>query len=381
MTGQHDRNFIWGGRLREERGGHRPSGGIESGRTSPSAAGELARTDEMESKMARRVISVMVSLVLALGCAAAAPAVAAAVTIGIDSGDRSMFSDPRFLALRVETARVVVPWDIATRRADRGELRSFRAWLDAAQRAHVRPLISFGADRRNPAANYIPRVSQYRHAVRAFLRGFPRIKTYTPWNEPDFSWRKLAREPALAADYFNALVKLCHGCTVLAADVYLPPTGQRYINHATALLRPWLRSYMRGLHHRPAGWALHDYRDIRNRNTAQLRTLLSMTSGPIWLDETGGVLRRGHWRSQSARAAARDERFLLSLAKRFHRIRRIYHYQWHSLSSVGWDSALIARNGHPRPAYTVLLNWVRHHRAATSRRAHLRPPARAGHRR
>jgi hypothetical protein len=301
----------------------------------PCKARELPYPDEVESKMPVRIVGVMVSLGLALGSVVAVPAVAAAVIIGVDSGDRSMFSDPRFLALRVGTARVVVPWDIATRRADRGELRSFRAWLDAAQRAHVSPLISFGADRKNPAANYVPTVTQYGHAVKAFLRRFPRVRTYTPWNEPDFSWRKLAREPALAANYFNMLVKLCHRCTVLAADVYLPPTGQRYINHATALLRPWLRAYMRGLHHRPAGWALHDYRDIRNRGTAQLRTLMSMTSGPIWLDETGGVLRRGHWRTQSAKAAARDERFLLSLAKRFHRIKRIYHYQWHAVSSAG----------------------------------------------
>jgi hypothetical protein len=314
--------------------------------------------------MARRVVGVIVSLAVALGCAAAGPAVAVAVTIGIGSNDRSMFSDPRFLALHVRTARAIVPWDIVTRRADRGELRSFRAWLSAAERDHVSPMISFGADWINPAPNYIPTVSQFERAVKPFLRRFPQIKTYTPWNEPDFSWRRLAREPALAANYFNALYKLCHHCTVIAGDVYLPTSGQRYINHATALLRPWLRAYIRGLHHRPAGWALHNYRDVRGHTTGQLRTLMSMTSGPIWLDETGGVLRRGSWRTQSARAAAHDERFLLSLARRYHRIKRIYHYQWRGVSSAGWDSGLIAPDDRPRPAYTVLLNSVRPHTAA-----------------
>lgn len=317
--------------------------------------------------MARRVAAMMVALVMALGSAAAA----GAVTIGIGSNDPSMFSDPRFLALHVGTARVVLPWDVATSRADRGVLRGFRAWLRAAEAAHVSPLVSFGADWTSPAADsYTPTVSQYEHAVKAFLRRFPKIKDYTAWNEPDFSWRPLARDPALAANYFNALWKLCRRCTVIAGDVYLPTSGQATLNHAAALLGPWLRTYIRGLHHRPDGWALHDYREVRGHNAAQLRTLMSMTSGPIWLDETGGVLHRGTWHRQSARAAGRDEQFLLSLAKRFHRIKRIYHYQWNGVASAGWDSGLIAPDGRPRPAYGVLLNWTRpHHRSSRHGRA------------
>lgn len=331
--------------------------------------------------MARRVVGMLLGIVLALGCAAAAPVVAVAVTIGIGSGDRSMFSDPRFLALHVTTARTVVPWDIATRRADRGQLQSFRAWLRAAAAARVDPLVSFGADQTNPAANVVPTVTQYRYAVKRFLRRFPEISNYTAWNEPDFSWRRLARDPALAANYFNALDLLCLRCTVLAGDVYLPTTGQRSINHAAGLLGPWLRAYIRGVHHRPDGWALHDYRDARDHNAAQLRTLLSMTSGPVWLDETGGVLRRGSWPHQSAKAAAGDERFLVSLAKRYHRVKRIYHYQWHGVSSAGWDSGLIAPSGRPRPAYTVLLNRLRGYgtkshptRSSQAKRRTLRAP-------
>jgi hypothetical protein len=87
---------------------------------------------------------------------------------------------------------------------------------------------------------------------------------------------------------------------------------------------------------------------------------MSMTSGPIWLDETGGVLRRGHWQylNQSAAAAAKDEQYLLSLSKRYHRIARVYHYEWQGNTSAGWDSGLIAPNGQIRPAYNVLLNWI-----------------------
>ncbi|MBV9605600.1 MAG: hypothetical protein JO027_10850 [Solirubrobacterales bacterium] len=313
--------------------------------------------------MSRRMSRVVVSIVCAIAFGAAVPAAGAAVVIGIGDQNPAMFSDPRFAALKITTARDVIPWDIVTRRADRGDLAAFRGWLSAAQKANVTPLVSFGADYTNPAANYVPSVGQYTTAVKAFLKDFPQIKDYTPWNEPDFSYRSLARNPALAANYFNALYALCHHCTVLAGDVYLPATGTAFIDHAVATLAPWLRAYIKGLHHRPAGWALHDYTEIRARNTSQLHILMSMTSGPIWLDETGGVLRRGHWqyRNQNASAAANDEQYLLSLSNRFHRIARIYHYQWGANPSAGWDSALIGPTGSPRPAYNVLLNWIKSH--------------------
>jgi hypothetical protein len=313
--------------------------------------------------MSRRLLRLMLSMVCVAGAVAAVPAAAGAVMIGISDENAAMFTDPRFAALDVTTARDVVPWDVITRRADRGELASFRVWLNAAKSANVTPLISFGADFTNPAANYVPTVAQYKHAVQAFLKDFPQIKDYTAWNEPDFPYRSLARNPALAANYFNTLYELCHGCTVLAGDVYLPATGPAYIDHSIATLGPWLKAYIKGLHHRPAGWALHDYTEIRAHNTSQIRTLISLTSGPVWLDETGGVLRRGHWQyhNQNAAAAAKDEQFLLSLPARYHRIARIYHYQWQADPADHWDSGLIAANGSPRPAYTVLLDWIRKH--------------------
>jgi Glycosyl hydrolase catalytic core len=310
--------------------------------------------------MSKRMLRLVLSVACALSVGAAVPATGGAVVIGIGDQTSVMFSDPRFLALGITTARTVVPWDVMTRRADRGDLAYFRGWLQAAQGANVKPLISFGADFTNPAANYIPTVSQYKTAVKAFLKAFPQITTYTAWNEPDFSYRTLARNQTLAANYFNALYEMCRRCTVLAGDVYLPTVGPATIDHAVAHLGPWLRPYIKALRHRPVGWALHDYFEVRGRNTSQLQTLMSMTSGPIWLDETGGVLRRGHWqyRNQSAAAAARDEQFLLSLSKRYHRIARIYHYQWQGNGAAGWDSGLVAPNGQLRPAYTVLRNWI-----------------------
>ena len=68
--------------------------------------------------------------------------------------------------------------------------------------------------------------------------------------------------------------------------------------------------------------------------------------GPYW-----------QYRNQSAAAAGRDEKFLFSLPSRFHRVVRIYHYQWQGTRpspQTGWDSGLLYPNGTPRPAYYVL---------------------------
>ncbi len=317
--------------------------------------------------MIRRVL--LTSFAALCTCAAIVPAGAGAVAIGIGSLDPGMFSSPRFSALHVTTARYPLAYDIMTRRADAGQLRSFKIWYSAAQAAGVSPLVSFGADTIGAGATYhVPSVSEYTRGVKAFLKRYPHVTDYTAWNEPDWSYRSLARNPRLAADYFNALYKLCGShCQVLAGDVYLPATGPSplIINGASARLNTWLPAYIKGLHHRPAGWALHDYTEVRGRNTSQLSTLMRLTRGPIWLDETGGVLRRGHWvyRNQSAAAAARDEQYLLSLTKRYSRIARIYHYQWSAVRTAGWDSALLDTHGRPRPAYWVVLNWIRAHPA------------------
>lgn len=268
------------------------------------------------------------------------PGAAGAVTLGVGGIFPAGFQSPLLQRLGMSEARTGVPWNAAITRSPASR-DAFAAWLAAAQAAHVTPLVSFTGD-----GNYVPTVGQYTRAVNAFIAMFPAVRRYTPWNEPDWTYRSLARHPQLAAAYFNALSASCHSCLVLAGDTYLP----------AALLRPWLRSYINGLRVRSRAWAMHNYRDVREHATAQLRTELQLTRGPIWLDETGGILRRGHWefKNQSAAAAARDERFLLSRPKRFPRISRIYHYQWQADSSAFWDSALLTPEGVPRAAYWVL---------------------------
>jgi hypothetical protein len=298
--------------------------------------------------MIRRPGRAVLALACTLACMVAAPvaapaAASAKVTVGMSDQNTSFFSDPRFLALHIHEARLVVPWDVASSPAQRGQLSYVAAWLSAASAAHVTPLISFGDNHQD-----VPSVHQYVLAVRAFIKRFPQVDQYTAWNEPDFQYLSIARNPWLAAQYFNQLVFVSRGrhFTILAGDMFMPAPQ----------LGAYLRSYVRYLAVRPAGWALHDYRDIRARSTAQLQTLERYTSGAIWLDETGGIERRGHWNypNQSASAAANDEKYLFSLPRRFHRIAYIFHYQWQAVPTAGWDSGLIDASGHKRPAYNVV---------------------------
>jgi hypothetical protein len=299
--------------------------------------------------MVRRLARFTLPIACACALTGALPAAASAkLAVGISDNGTGMFSSPQFQRLHATTARNMIFWNVAVMKHNTLLIHNLKVWLADAQAAHLTPLISFAGN-----GNLIPSTKAYTTAIRAFIRIFPQVKLYTPWNEPDWIFRpKLANNPKLAASYFNALSKYCHGCTVAAGDVY------RAANQG---LGSWVRSYAKWLRPRPKAWAIHPYNDVRTHTTKQLRAFQKVTKGPIWFDEISGVLRRGHWqfKNQSAAAAGRDEKFLFSLPKRFHRIARIYHYQWQGevdTPNTGWDSGLINPNLTPRPAYQWVLN-------------------------
>jgi hypothetical protein len=297
----------------------------------------------MLSRFARPLLPLICLSALAF---TAVPAAAGAVTVGISDNGPVMFSERSFLRLNIRQARDIVFWNVAVTR-NKGPLAAVRSWIRAAQRAGATPMISFAGN-----GNYIPSWPVYAAAVKAFLHDFPQVRTYTPWNEPDWIYRPaLANNPWLAAEYYNVLIRWCHRCTIVAGDLYLPANQ----------LGPWIRAYRGYLHAQPKAWALHNYYDVRTHTTSQLRTMESLTSGQIWLTEIGGVERRGHWQfaNQGVFAAARDESFLFSLPRTFPRVTRIYHYQWRGTfdtPNTGWDSGLIGPLGRPRPAYWTVAN-------------------------
>lgn len=302
-------------------------------------------------RFTRRWLSLLTICLAALAGGVLPASASARLLVGIADGDATMFTNTWFTRLPIKIAADVVPWNAAVTR-DHTALDQARAWVQAARADGVEPLVTFGAPP-GKAGNYIPNDKVYAAAVKAFIRDVPQVKDYGPWNEPEFPYRSLSRHPSLAASYFNTMVGLCHRCTIVAGDVFLP---------ANQGLGRWLSAYKRGLRHTPAVWAIHPYNDVRGHKTSQISTLERIAHPrQIWLDEISGVLRRGHWpyKNQSANAANRDEQFLFRLPKRFHNITRIYHYEWQGVAGEGWDSGLLGFNGKPRPAYWTFANAVK----------------------
>jgi Glycosyl hydrolase catalytic core len=296
--------------------------------------------------MVHRLTRFLLPLTCVLALVAAPAAASAKLIVGVSDNSYMMFYSPLYNRLNLPVARAMFDWNTAVMK-NKTELHYAQSWANNAIADHVQPMISFTGDT-GTTSSAVPTTAQYTSAIRAFLKAVPGVKTYTPWNEPDWIYRPhLANNPALAASYYNALIRYCKGCTVAAGDVYLPAPQ----------LYSWLRSYARHLSARPRAWALHNYYDVREHNTKQLQAMYNAVHpSQIWLTEISGVERRGHWqfRNQSPNAANRDEQFLFSLPKRYHSITRIYHYQWQANPKSGWDSGLLGPQGKPRPAYWTL---------------------------
>ena len=305
-------------------------------------------------KYKRSALAVLVAAACGLSCALAPVSASAKahrphyhLTVGLSDNGYWIWSVHNLLRLHVPTARLMVPWNVVFMR-DKSTLNYAREWLNGARVNHVEPMVSFSGN-----GNYVPSDNNYTIAIKAFLHEFPWVKTYTPWNEPEWPYRALSLQPGLAAAYFNTLVRWCHHCTIVAGDFYRP---------ASDGLESWIRAYKRGLRFKPAAWAIHPYDDVRTHTSPSIQVLERYVGGSqIWLDEISGVLRRGHWPfpDQSPNAANSDERFMFVLPKIFHNITRIYHYQLLASRTAPWDSALLGPAQGPRPAYWTFANALK----------------------
>jgi hypothetical protein len=285
-----------------------------------------------------RVVLLVFALLLALAPAAGA---ARKVVIGIDSQRSDMFASPLFTRLGVTESRLVVPYDLW--RSSSGEKKAARQWLSWAKAQRNTPVIVFNRTSRKGGGQIAPTLTQYRFGVRWFLRHYRWIKRYVAWNEPNHRTQPTFRKPRTAAGYYNALRSMCRSCLVLAGGVV-----DSALNFST-----WLPAYKRALRGRPKGWALYNYYDVNRLSTKQTRLFMRLTSGPVWLLETGGTLRRNGWKTVTPARALKAQRFLFRMVAGLKRIQRVYIYDWRAVSKKrsAWDSGLLDLKGHPRPTY------------------------------
>jgi hypothetical protein len=297
-----------------------------------------------------------------------ASAHAAGARIGIGEQKPTMFASRPWKRLGLRDARYLAPWDVLQ---DPRQLALLDAWMDAAQRAHVRVAISLQHSLRSPAlARTLPTAAQFGRQFRLLRARYPTVRDWLPWNEANSPGSMTEHRPRRAAQYFDVVARACRGCRVVAADV-LDTRG----------MRDWVRRFQRAARARPRIWGLHNYVDANQFSSRGTSTLLALTRGKIWFTEVGGLVlrreygRRGRGKSTfryGLRHAARATAHGLRLSCLSPRITRVYLYHWQAPRPVtSWDSGLLDAAGRTRPAYDVVANWIRRGRQSDR----VRPPS------
>lgn len=296
-------------------------------------------------------------IVAALACCAALPAAPAAakLRIGVSEQNANLFADRYFTPLKIRHARIVVPWNIMSRRDYWPAY--LRAWLDGARRTGVEPHVAFNiADIAPRHFGRGPTVGQYRRMFVRFRRRYPQVEVFTPWNEANHRFQPTADRPRLAYRYNRVLNDVCPQCTVVAADVYDAPN-----------LESWLRRFKR-LYRGAGPWGIHNYQDANARrplSTSWTLWLARQVKGPLWSTEAGGIVgytrTDGHTYPYSLSRQLTAQRHLFALLRHprvRHRYQRVYLYSWFGSWGPGgrnrkgrWDSGLLNVDGTPRPAY------------------------------
>jgi hypothetical protein len=299
---------------------------------------------------------------LAVGPAGAAPAkssktprahAASSFLTGIGDEQTEMFSDANWKQLHTKIARYIAPYDAAVRSYS---LDKAKVWIKDAEAAHQQVLVAFYHSEYTPTK--MPSVATYQHDVQKFVKLFPHVKQYQPWDEANRgNIRGALASPSAsaAAKYYQALLRVCKGCTVLGLDVLdaenISPT-LRYIAEFKKEIGK-LRTVM------PKIWGLHNYSDINRLQSFRTRELVQALGGQTWLTETGGIVKFGaafpNKNGSGLRRAAKVLGYMFNVAAAHAKITRLYIYDWTGgTASTRFDAGLTDAHHVPRPGYVTV---------------------------
>jgi hypothetical protein len=283
-----------------------------------------------------------------------APASAAArPLIGIGEQRPELFADPRWKALHAPDVRLAVSWDALLVPAERDQVD---AYLAAAKRARARVLVTFAHSRVEGHEDEIPSPRAWRKLFRRFRARYPQVRDFQAWNEGNHGTQPTWRAPRRAAQIYDVIRSACPSCRVSAPSVLDQPN-----------MLSWIRRFRAAARHRVTIWSVHNYLDANRNRSIGTRKLLRNVRGTIWFTETGGIVERfidgRAKKGLGTRHAATAVRRVFKLAALSPRVKRVYFYNWvapppHSR----WDSALMGRDGRPRPAYAVIERALRRKR-------------------
>lgn len=303
-------------------------------------------------------------------CVSARAARAPQRAIGLGDEQREMFANPLWQQLHTTIVRYIAPYDAAARRAS---LARAAAWIGAAEGQCQQVLVAFYHSEYTPTT--LPSVSLYAKDVRQFVKLFPNVRAYQPWDEANrgsVRGRFASPSAQTAARYYQALHRACATCTVVGLDVLdqsNPNSTLRYIAQFKHEMRR-LKTTM------PRIWGLHNYSDVNRLESKRTREIDRAFGGAVWLTETGGIVRFGgafpNRGGSGLSRAARVLNYTLRLVSSQPQIKQVYVYDWSGAGSTEhFDAGLADNAGRPRPAYVVLCRFVLHHspvcNVATSR--------------
>ena len=279
--------------------------------------------------------------------------VAATFLTGIGDETTEMFGDRNWKQLHTKIARYIVPYDAAVHSFS---LDKAKLWIKAAESQHIQILVAFYHSEYTPTN--MPSVAQYQHDVQKFVKLFPKVRQYQSWDEANRgNIRGLLASPSAsaAARYYQALIRVCKGCTAIGLDVLdandISPTLS-YISEFKREIGK-LRTVM------PKIWGLHNYSDINRLQSFRTRELSRALGGQVWLTETGGIVQfAGSFPNRNRSGLTRAVKvlgYMFNVAASQTQIKRLYIYDWTGGNArTRFDAGLTDNHHVPRPGYVVV---------------------------
>src|SRR5271156_4330035 len=142
---------------------------------------------------------------------------AASYLTGIGDESSEMFGNPLWQQLHTKIARYIAPYDAV---AHPYSLDKAITWIHDAEAEHQQVLVAFYHSEYTPTK--LPSVALYKKDVQKFINLFPRVKQYQAWDEANrgnVAHSFSSPSASATAQYYQALIRVCDGCTVLGLDV------------------------------------------------------------------------------------------------------------------------------------------------------------------
>jgi hypothetical protein len=272
---------------------------------------------------------------------------------GIGDENPEMFDDPNWQQLHTKIARYIVPYDAAVRPYS---MSLATTWIQAAEAQHIQVLIAFYHSEFTPTK--LPSVSLYEKDVKKFVEAFPNVKQYQSWDESNRGNVKGAfssPSATAAAKYYQALIRVCKGCTAIGLDVLDGNT----INATLRYISEFKREISRLETVMPKIWGLHNYSDVNRLESWRTRALVKAFGGQVWLTETGGLVKfLTYFQNKNGSGlvrAANVTKYMFNVAASNPRIKRLYIFDWKgSTASARFDAGLMDAHYKPRAGYVVV---------------------------